>query len=261
MFAKFRVVWLRTVQFIRAFPRRTRHGATQFRSAARSLEAEARRGNPARYINSGRRHSAKDRSRVAMSAPDAPTKASKASKASKPKSAKKTPSHPTYAAMIKKSITELKDRSGSSKAAILKYILAHYKLGDNVAKVNNQLRLALKRAVLSGELKQVKGAGANGSFRLGEKKSAAPKTAKKPAAKKTATKKPATASPKKPKTPKKAAAAKKPKAEKKAKTPKKAKAPKAKTAKKPVAAKDAAKPKTPKKAKASKPKTAKKVKA
>ncbi|PIO70407.1 linker histone H1 and H5 family protein [Teladorsagia circumcincta] len=170
---------------------------------------------------------------------------------------KRMPPHPTYAAMIKKSIIELKERSGSSKAAILKYILAHYNLGDNATKVNNQLRLALKRAVIKGELKQVKGVGASGSFRLEEKKAAAPKTTRKPAARKGAAKKPATAkSPKEPKTPK-AAAAKKPKAEKKAKTPKKAKAPKMKTAQKPAATKKVAKPKTPQKTKASKPKRAK----
>ncbi|VDO37617.1 unnamed protein product [Haemonchus placei] len=160
----------------------------------------------------------------------------KPAKASKPKTAKKAASHPTYSAMIRRSISELKDKSGSSKAAILKYMLAHYKLGENVTK---------------GDLKQVKGSGASGSFRLGEKKAAAP------AAKKSITKKPAGA--KKPKSPKKkAAAAKKPKAEKKAKSPKKAKAPKAKTAKKPTA--KTSKPKATK-PKASKPKAVKKVKA
>nr|CDJ85698.1 Histone H1 H5 domain containing protein [Haemonchus contortus] len=174
----------------------------------------------------------------------------KAAKVSKPKTAKKAASHPTYSAMIRRSISELKDKSGSSKAAILKYMLAHYKLGENVTKINAQLRLALKRGVVKGDLKQVKGSGASGSFRLGEKKAAAP------AAKKSVTKKPAGA--KKPKSPKKVAAAKKPKAEKKAKSPKKAKAPKAKTAKKPTA--KTSKPKATK-PKASKPKAVKKVKA
>ncbi|VDP07457.1 unnamed protein product [Heligmosomoides polygyrus] len=176
----------------------------------------------------------------------------KAAKASKPKTAvKKVASHPTYSAMIRKSVSELKDKSGSSKAAILKYMLAHYKLGDNVTKINSQLRLALKRGVVKGDLKQVKGSGASGSFKLGEKKAAAP-------AKKSIAKKPAGA--KKPKSPKKAVAAKKPKAEKKAKSPKKAKAPKAKSAaKKPKAAKST-KPKAAK-PKASKPKAVKKVKA
>ncbi|KAE9411644.1 hypothetical protein Angca_010159, partial [Angiostrongylus cantonensis] len=52
----------------------------------------------------------------------------------------------------------------SSKAAILKFMLSQYKLGGNVAKVNSQLRIALKKAVAKGELKQVKGSGASGSF-------------------------------------------------------------------------------------------------
>ncbi|KAK6034406.1 linker histone H1 and H5 family protein [Cooperia oncophora] len=174
----------------------------------------------------------------------------KAAKASKPKAAKKVASHPTYSAMIRKSVAELKEKSGSSKAAILKYMLAHYKLGENVPKINAQLRLALKRGVMKGDLKQVKGSGASGSFKLGEKKAAAP------AAKKSIAKKPAGA--KKPKSPKKATSAKKPKAEKKAKSPKKAKAPKAKSAKKPAS--KVSKPKATK-PKVSKPKAAKKVKA
>ncbi|WKX96233.1 hypothetical protein Q1695_012577 [Nippostrongylus brasiliensis] len=180
----------------------------------------------------------------------APAVTSPKAKASKPKVAKKAPSHPTYSAMIRKSVSELKEKTGSSKAAILKYMLANYKLGDNVTKINAQLRLALKRGVVKGDLKQVKGSGASGSFKLGEKKAAAPK--------KVAAKKPASA--KKPKSPKKAVA-KKPKAEKKAKSPKKAKTPKAKSAaKKPKVAAKATKPKAVK-PKASKPKAVKKVKA
>ncbi|KAJ1355405.1 hypothetical protein KIN20_012799 [Parelaphostrongylus tenuis] len=140
--------------------------------------------------------------------------------------------------MIHKAVAELKDRNGSSKAAILKYLMAHYKLGDSTNKINSQLRMALKKAVTKGELKQVKGSGASGSFRLGEKKSASSTkknvflhTSKKPAARKHKV------------------ASKKPKAEKKTKSPKKAKTPKAKTAKEGTASKTA-KPKQ-----ANKPKT------
>lgn len=66
-------------------------------------------------------------------------KVAKAPKAKAPKAAKKAPSHPTYSAMIRKAVAELKEKSGSSKAAILKYILQHYKLGDNVTKVRISL--------------------------------------------------------------------------------------------------------------------------
>ncbi|VDM55607.1 unnamed protein product [Angiostrongylus costaricensis] len=99
---------------------------------------------------------------------------------SKPKEAKRALSHPAYSTMIRKAVSELEEKSGSSKAAILKFMLSHYKLGDNIAKINSHLRVALKKAVVKGELKQVKGNGASGSFRLGKKKSVS--AAKKPAA-------------------------------------------------------------------------------
>lgn len=147
---------------------------------------------------------------------------------------KKKPSkpaaHPTYVEMISAAICALKERGGSSKQAILKYITAHYKVGDGA---NVHLKQALRKGVASGVFKQPKGKGASGSFKLAEK----PKKAKKP------------------KTPKKKKAAKKPakKAAKK-KTTKKSKAkPKKAAAKKPAAKKAAKKPakkagkKTPKK--------------
>lgn len=172
--------------------------------------------------------------------------ASPAKKAEKKKAAPKKPAdHPKYSEMIAAAITALKERTGSSRQAIVKYISANYKVGDSAG---THVKLALKRGVASGALKQVKGAGASGSFKNAEKPK--PAKAKKPAAKKPAAKKvkkPAAAA-KKPaakKTPKKA---KKPAAKK---TPKKAKKPAAKKpAKKPAAKKSAAKKKaTPKKGK------------
>ncbi|VDM54066.1 unnamed protein product [Angiostrongylus costaricensis] len=148
----------------------------------------------------------------------------KIAKAFKPKAAKKAPSHPTYYSMILKALSEVKEKSGSSKAAILRLVLSHYKLGDNVTK----LRIAPKKAVVKGELKQIKGNTVSRSFRLGEK-SAPAHVSKKPAAKKHKSSK---------------AATRKPETEKKAKSPKKTKVTKAKTAKKPV--NKAAKPKTKK---------------
>ena len=171
---------------------------------------------------------------------------SPAKKAEKKKAAPKKPAdHPKYSDMIAAAITALKERTGSSRQAIVKYISANYKVGDSAG---THVKLALKRGVASGALKQVKGAGASGSFKNAEKPK--PAKAKKPAAKKPAAKKvkkPAAAA-KKPaakKTPKKA---KKPAAKK---TPKKAKKPAAKKpAKKPAAKKSAAKKKaTPKKGK------------
>merc|ERR1712038_1105697 len=132
-------------------------------------------------------------------------------KAAKPK---KPANHPKYSDMIKAAITSLKERGGSSRQAVLKYISANYKVGDNAA---SHLKLALRAGVKNGSLAQSKGTGASGSFKLGAKKEA-PK--KKPAAKKPKTpkkKKPAAKKPAAKATPKKKPAAKKPAAKKAAK--------------------------------------------
>ncbi|MET0107219.1 MAG: histone H1/H5 family protein, partial [Sedimenticola sp.] len=155
---------------------------------------------------------------------------------------KKPAAHPKYSEMIKAAVSSLKERGGSSRQAILKYILANYKVGDEKS-ANSHLKLALRAGVKNGSLKQSKGTGASGSFRLGEVKKEKP--AKKAAKPKAAKPK---KSPKKAKKPAKKTAAKKPAAKKAAK-PKKAKTPK-----KPAAKKAS---KSPKKAKASKPKKAK----
>merc|ERR1712193_373317 len=160
----------------------------------------------------------------------------KAPAAKKPKA---KPTHPPTSAMIAAAIKALKERNGSSLAAIKKYIAATYK--DDVVKLAPFIRKALKKGVEAKKLIKVKA-----SYKLA-KEEKKPK-AKKPKAKKVkkspkkAAKKPAA---KKAKTPKKAAkpAAKKPAAKK---TPKKAAAKKP-AAKKPAAKKPAAK-KAPKKA-------------
>ena len=178
-------------------------------------------------------------------------------KAPKKKTVTKKPAeHPKYSEMIVKAITELKERNGSSRQAIVKYIKANFKVGE---KAENMTKLALKKGVASGILKQVKGTGASGSFKLGEKSKVAPK---KPTVKKasTAAKKPmAKKVTKKTTTPKKKAAAKKATtkktATKKAKATTKKTSVKKTTAKKPVAKK--ATKKTPKKKTTAK-KTAKK---
>lgn len=191
-----------------------------------------------------------------MSDAETPVQAPKA-KAKKPKKDKKPSTHPKYSVMIANAIGALKERSGSSRQAIVKYIVANYKVDEKQAAT--QVKLSLKRGVQVGTLKQVKGAGASGSFRLAKADDAKPK-AKKPAAKKAkpaSAKKPAAA--KKPSA-KKAAAAKKSPAKAKKPAPKKAKPAtkkptpkKAKpaSAKKPAAkkAKPAGKKPTPKKAK------------
>lgn len=167
----------------------------------------------------------------------------KAKKAAKPR---KAADHPKYIEMICKAINELKERGGSSRVKILKYLVANFKVDP--ANANQHLKVSLRNGVKSGALKQTKGVGAAGSFKVGEKKAA--KKPKKVVKKKVAAKKPKKVVAKKPAGEKKAAKPKKaksPKKVKKPKSPKKAKTPKKAAAKKPVKAKKAAK-KSPKKA-------------
>merc|ERR1711862_222857 len=133
---------------------------------------------------------------------------------------KKAAAHPKYSVMIAAAITALKDRTGSSRAAILKHVVANNKV--DAAKAATQVRLALKRGVAKGALKMASAKGKNaGSYKLvtvvkpkkakkvvkkkAAKKPAAKKVAKKPAAKKAAPKKKPAAK----KAPKKKAAPKK----------------------------------------------------
>merc|ERR1712106_174986 len=130
--------------------------------------------------------------------------------------------HPKYSVMIAAAITALKSRTGSSRQAILKYVVANYKV--EAAKASVQVRLALKHGLVKGTLKSAKATGKGaGSFKVVKvekpkkvKKVKKPKAkkpkkvkkvakkvakkpkkaaAKKPAAKKPATKKPAAKKP------------------------------------------------------------------
>ncbi|KAJ7381999.1 Histone H1.0 [Desmophyllum pertusum] len=190
---------------------------------------------------------------------------SEAAKApAKKKAAPKKPAdHPTYKEMIAAAIAALKERGGSSRQAIKKYILANNKVDAN--SVDTHLRMALKRGVANGTLLSTKGVGASGSFKLpkvekkakkpakpaAKKKPAAAAKPKKPAAKKAAKKPAAKKAAKKPAA--KKAAAKKPAAKKPAAKKPAAKKPAKKAAKKPAAKKPAKKP-VAKKAAAKSPK-------
>merc|ERR1712168_948833 len=129
--------------------------------------------------------------------------APKAKKAAKPKA---PAAHPKYSVMIAAAITALKSRTGSSRQAILKYIVANYKV--DAANAATQVRLALKRGLAKGTLKKATATGKGaGCFKVVKvekpkkvkkaKKPAAKKAAKKPkkAAKKPAAKKPAAKKP------------------------------------------------------------------
>lgn len=138
-----------------------------------------------------------------MSAPVAAASTSSKTKkvaASKPKAK----SHPTYLAMAEEAIKQQNEKHGSSRIAILNYIASTYSIDKKQA--NNGLKNALKSGVESGALKQTKGVGANGSFKIGDgAKKEAQKEAKKEARKAAAAAKPKADKPKaaaKPRTPK-----------------------------------------------------------
>ena len=161
----------------------------------------------------------------------------------KPTAPNKPAEHPPYADMIIAAILALKERNGSSRQAIEKYIKANYKVGE----VGPHLKMALKRGVTSEKFVHTKGVGASGSFKVAKEEK---KEKKKPAAKK---------SDDKPKKPAAKKAAKKPAAKKTAKKPAAVKKP---AAKKPAVKKPAAKKPATKKPAAKKPaakKPAKKV--
>merc|ERR1711935_1093666 len=82
-----------------------------------------------------------------------------------PKVKKAPTAHPKYPVMIAAAIAELKDRTGSSRQAILKHVVANNKV--DAAKAAVQVRLALKRGVVKGALKMARASGKGaGSFKL-----------------------------------------------------------------------------------------------
>merc|ERR1712158_274071 len=129
-------------------------------------------------------------------------KAPKVTKAAKPAA------HPPYANMIVAAIKALKDKKGSSRQAILKYVVANNKVAD-ADKAAVRVKLALRKLVAAKKVVPAAAAGKKGagSFKLPAKepaakkptakkatkpkakKAAKPKAAKKPAAKKPAAKK------------------------------------------------------------------------
>merc|ERR1712109_221056 len=114
----------------------------------------------------------------AAAAPAAPAPA-KAKKAAKPK---KPATHPKTTVMIVAAVKDLKNRKGSSLAAIKKHIAANNKV--DIAKLNPFIKKGIKSLVEKKVLVQVKG-----SFKMGkEEKPKKKKVVKKKPAKKTAKK-------------------------------------------------------------------------
>ena len=77
--------------------------------------------------------------------------------------AKQPADHPKYADMIRAAIVALKERNGSSRQAIEKYIKANYKVGH---KASQSIKAALKRGASTGYFIHTSGVGASGSFKV-----------------------------------------------------------------------------------------------
>ncbi|MCJ1450648.1 hypothetical protein MMC28_000981 [Mycoblastus sanguinarius] len=92
--------------------------------------------------------------------------------------------HSSYKDMVKDAIMKLKERKGSSRSSIKKYVLANNTdLPANQATFDNLLNKAIKSGVEKGDFEQPKGP--SGTVKLVKKESAAAKsTEKKPAAEK-----------------------------------------------------------------------------
>merc|ERR1712112_408961 len=101
----------------------------------------------------------------------------KAKKAAKPKV---PAAHPPYAAMITTAIKKLADKKGSSRQAILKYVVANNKV--DAAKAAVRVRLALKKMLAAKKLVAAAAAGKKGAGCF--KRPAKEPKAKKPKAKK-----------------------------------------------------------------------------
>ena len=153
----------------------------------------------------------------------------------KAKKVAKPAAHPPFKAMILTAITALKERGGSSRQAILKYIVANNKV--DATKAAGPLKLALRKALAAGTIVKAKDAGKGaGKFKAGKvEKPKKVAKAKKPKAKKPKVKKAKKPAAKKAKKPVKKAA-KKP-AKKAVKKPAKKAAPKKKPAAKKAAPK------------------------
>ena len=126
---------------------------------------------------------------MADAAPAPIKKVVKAKKVAKPAA------HPSFKAMILTAIPALKERGGSSRQAILKYIVANHKV--DATKAAGPLKLALRKALAAGTIVKAKDVGKGaGKFKVGkvekpEKvkkvkavKAKEPKKVKKPAVKK-----------------------------------------------------------------------------
>ena len=82
------------------------------------------------------------------------------------KTVRKAATHPAYATMVSAAVEMLNAKGGSSRVAILKYVIANYSVGPSATAVNGHVKRALCASVANGTLLQAQGTGATGRFRL-----------------------------------------------------------------------------------------------
>ncbi|KAK9479524.1 linker histone H1 and H5 family-domain-containing protein [Lipomyces japonicus] len=104
-----------------------------------------------------------------------PPKKSAETAASK-KNAAASPEHPAYKDMIKEAILTLKERNGSSRQALKKYIQNNFKI--KATNFETQFNNALKRGVAAGDFVQPKGPSGTVKLQKKEKATAEKKPAK-----------------------------------------------------------------------------------
>ena len=139
--------------------------------------------------------------RAAVATPKKPVAVTPKKSAKKPakglvKSPKHGHLHPSYAEMAAEAILHSKEKGGSTRATIKKYILSHFQVEDTVS-TNGKINKALKRGVEGGVLSTAKKHA--GHFLL--KAAADPKPGKKTPKKATPKVTPGKATPKKVKKP------------------------------------------------------------
>ncbi|XP_012424701.4 histone H1.0 [Taeniopygia guttata] len=159
-----------------------------------------------------------------MSDSPIPLPPASATKPKRARSARRPAAHPAYSDMVTAAVRADKSRGGASRQSIQKYVKSNYKVGQNA---DVQIRLAIRRLLAAGVLKQTKGVGASGSFRLakaGKAKRSPSRKRKKAARRSTSPRK--TARSRKARSPAKKPKSAARKARKKSRSPKKAKKPK-----------------------------------
>ena len=130
---------------------------------AEPAAAPAAAATPAKPAKAAKKAKAPAAKKAAAPKKEKAPAAPKAPKSPKPKktATKTAGAHPHYLEMVVAAVKALKERSGSSRQAILKYILANYAVGSDPKAANLHLKQALKRGVTSGALKNTK---VNNSF-------------------------------------------------------------------------------------------------